>query len=166
MELYNIINLVYFFKSADFYYLEIIPLVGKTYVPDMAQRPKATVSFCKAGVCRSHHYIHIFSWRQRKKESKNLLPHMFSFLLSKTHFLFSLFPSVFRISKQWKLAAGVGKRESCVLSVGKFLFVQTTWSFPPERNWLRNTVSKRSSDQWAGESMVRIMFTECFAENV
>lgn len=70
-------------------------LINKSCVPNTAQRPKTTVSLWRAGVFRSHCYIQILSWRQRKKESKKMLPHMFSFLLSKTHFLF--FPVCFSV---------------------------------------------------------------------
>lgn len=70
-------------------------LINKSCVPNTAQRPKTTVSLCRAGVFRSHCCIQILSWRQRKKERKKMLPHMFSFLLSKTHFLF--FPVCFSV---------------------------------------------------------------------
>jgi len=79
--------------------------------------------------------------RVKQKQSKNgegkqedVPPYVCLSAIQNKFPIFSLFTPVFRISKQWKLAAGVGKRESCVLSVGKFLFVQTTWSFPPGRN--------------------------------
>lgn len=126
-------------------------LINKSCVPNTAQRPKTTVSaglgFSEATVT----FRYCLGGKERRKARK-CYPICFHFCFPKHISYFSLFASVFRISKQWKLAEGVGRRESCVLSVGEFLFVQTTWSFTPEGNWLRNTVSKRSADHWAGES--------------
>lgn len=168
MELYNVMNLLCFFKSADFYSLEIIPsLFLQVLHTHYSSKAKLTLYLCKA--VGSSAAAVTFRFCQRGKErrkARNCFPTCFHFCSPKHISYFSLFASAFRISKQWKLAAGVEKRESCVLSVGKFLFIQTTWSFPPERNWLRNTVSMRSSDHWTGESMVKTEITEWFAENV
>lgn len=77
---------------------------------------------------------------KKRREARNCSPVCCHFFSPYTFPIF-WFTSVLRISKQWKLAAGWEKRESCVLSAGKTLgtnsVVLSTWKELIEKHCLQ-----------------------------
>lgn len=142
MELYNVMNLLCFFKSADFYFLEIIPsLFLQVLHTHYSSKAKLTLYLCKA-VGFSAAAV-TFRFCQRGKETRkarNCFP-TFSFLLSKTHFLF--FPVCFSIQnfKAVETSCWSGKEgELCTfsrkISIHTNNMVLSTWKELIEKHCL------------------------------